>query len=267
VNPEGQNSRVTVRAGLGIRDGPIAHSGVIDADYRGEFLTRVFNLGLASVVRHRIDRAVQLVVEPYAALPVDENEEDILDLSEVRHARPGIERPITAIKVLSVAAPVFTSEFGVELVDYMGGGLRSCEAARVSTEGHDLFGMDAVGRIREYLTQTDPAEIEVDKLWNLIEGPELSAKAKELLTTLAAGRHGATICHTTATFRIHLPIFVAQELRAHWVHKDQLYSDFSSGERHQADDGSGRVRRGPFATGWSSPRLPRATWRATLPSA
>ena len=64
--PEGFEGQVRPRSGFALRDGVTCLNtpGTIDADYRGEVMVILINLGQADVVIRRGDRIAQLVVGP-----------------------------------------------------------------------------------------------------------------------------------------------------------------------------------------------------------
>lgn len=77
--PSGYEGQVRPRSGRAWRDGltVLNAPGTIDADYRGEVLVLLVNLGREAVVIERGDRIAQLVVAPVPA--VDLVELDTLD--------------------------------------------------------------------------------------------------------------------------------------------------------------------------------------------
>jgi dUTP pyrophosphatase len=66
--PEGHYGRVAPRSGLALRHGLDVLAGVIDADYRGELVCIVINLGSEPVAIKKGDRIAQLIVEKVALL-------------------------------------------------------------------------------------------------------------------------------------------------------------------------------------------------------
>jgi len=64
--PDGFEGQVRPRSGLALRDGVTCLNtpGTIDADYRGEVMVILINLGHAEVVIRRGDRIAQLVIAP-----------------------------------------------------------------------------------------------------------------------------------------------------------------------------------------------------------
>jgi deoxyuridine 5'-triphosphate nucleotidohydrolase len=64
--PPGFYGRVAPRSGLAVRHGIDVLAGVIDADYRGEILVLLVNLGSESVQFSPGDRVAQLIIEQAA---------------------------------------------------------------------------------------------------------------------------------------------------------------------------------------------------------
>jgi len=63
--PLGVYGRVSVRSGLGIKQGLVCHDGVIDSGYEGEIFTRLYNLGYSPATIRAGSRIVQMVLAPY----------------------------------------------------------------------------------------------------------------------------------------------------------------------------------------------------------
>ncbi|HUX36993.1 MAG TPA: dUTP diphosphatase [Rectinemataceae bacterium] len=80
--PEGYEAQVRPRSGLALREGLscINSPGTIDADYRGEILVLLVNLGQAEVIIRDGDRIAQLVIAPVARAVFEEVSE--LDSTE-----------------------------------------------------------------------------------------------------------------------------------------------------------------------------------------
>lgn len=64
--PPGYYGRVAPRSGLAVRHGIDTLAGVIDADYRGEILVLLVNLGAEPVSFSPGDRIAQLIIEQAA---------------------------------------------------------------------------------------------------------------------------------------------------------------------------------------------------------
>ncbi len=64
--PRGHEGQIRPRSGLALRHGVtvLNSPGTIDADYRGEVMVLLVNLGLETFAVHRGDRIAQLVVSP-----------------------------------------------------------------------------------------------------------------------------------------------------------------------------------------------------------
>lgn len=78
----------------------------------------------------------------------------------------------------------FVTDVDVELVDSMGGDLRVCQAARVSTKGADSYG---------------------------------TGESEGLINFLMSNRHGSPFEHATFTWLITAPIFVWREFMRHRI--------------------------------------------------
>lgn len=72
--PEGYEAQVRPRSGLALRHGVVVPNspGTIDADYRGEILVLLMNLGDEPFRIQRGDRIAQLVVAPVTSVNWDE---------------------------------------------------------------------------------------------------------------------------------------------------------------------------------------------------
>jgi len=64
--PNGYEAQIRPRSGLAVKHGIgiINSPGTIDADYRGEIMIPVINLGLRDYTFHRGDRIAQMVIKP-----------------------------------------------------------------------------------------------------------------------------------------------------------------------------------------------------------
>ncbi len=80
--PEGHEAQIRPRSGLANRHGVtvLNSPGTIDADYRGEIMVILINLGEEPFEIHRGDRIAQMVVSPVSAAAFFEM--DILDDTE-----------------------------------------------------------------------------------------------------------------------------------------------------------------------------------------
>jgi dUTP pyrophosphatase len=80
--PSGFEGQVRPRSGLALRDGVTCLNtpGTIDADYRGEVMVILINLGEADVVVRRGERIAQLVIAP--AVQAAWTEVDDLDATQ-----------------------------------------------------------------------------------------------------------------------------------------------------------------------------------------
>ena len=63
--PQGLYGRVAPRSGLAVKKGIDVMAGVIDADYRGEILVALINLGQESVQINAGDKIAQIIFEYY----------------------------------------------------------------------------------------------------------------------------------------------------------------------------------------------------------
>jgi dUTP pyrophosphatase len=74
--PEGYEGQVRPRSGLAVKHGitVLNAPGTIDADYRGEVMVPLINLGDADFVVSRGDRIAQLVVAPVTGVVLQEVE-------------------------------------------------------------------------------------------------------------------------------------------------------------------------------------------------
>lgn len=68
VLSDGYFGQLSVRSGLGIKHGIVAHLGIIDAGYRGELFSRLTKLAGGRYRIQRFDRVIQLVVQPFVTL-------------------------------------------------------------------------------------------------------------------------------------------------------------------------------------------------------
>jgi dUTP pyrophosphatase len=70
--PQGHEGQVRPRSGLALRHGVtvLNSPGTIDADYRGEVMVLLVNLGTETFAVHRGDRIAQLVVSPVAHVDI-----------------------------------------------------------------------------------------------------------------------------------------------------------------------------------------------------
>ncbi len=57
---------LTLRSGYGFKRDLLCHIGIIDCDYEGEVMVKVFNLGEEDVYIHEGERFAQITVCPYA---------------------------------------------------------------------------------------------------------------------------------------------------------------------------------------------------------
>jgi dUTP pyrophosphatase len=80
--PRGYEAQVRPRSGLAVKHGigMINAPGTIDADYRGEVMIAVINLGRQAYTVHRGDRIAQMVVQRVHRVRLEEV--DILDNTE-----------------------------------------------------------------------------------------------------------------------------------------------------------------------------------------
>jgi dUTP pyrophosphatase len=63
--PQGLYGRVAPRSGLAVKKGLDVLAGVIDADYRGEILVALINLGQENVTINEGDKIAQIIFEHY----------------------------------------------------------------------------------------------------------------------------------------------------------------------------------------------------------
>jgi dUTP diphosphatase len=72
--PPGYEGQVRPRSGRAIREGltMINSPGTIDADYRGEVMVLIVNLGEATIAIHPGDRIAQLIIAPVTRVEVVE---------------------------------------------------------------------------------------------------------------------------------------------------------------------------------------------------
>jgi dUTP pyrophosphatase len=63
--PQGLYGRVAPRSGLAVKKGLDVLAGVIDADYRGEILVALINLGQENVIINSGDKIAQIIFEHY----------------------------------------------------------------------------------------------------------------------------------------------------------------------------------------------------------
>lgn len=68
--PEGYYGKIESRSGLGFRHGLIAFGGVIDSDYRGTIMIKLFHLGSEPLTVDPGDRVAQMVLNPHASFLV-----------------------------------------------------------------------------------------------------------------------------------------------------------------------------------------------------
>ncbi|MFZ5587197.1 MAG: dUTP diphosphatase [Thermodesulfobacteriota bacterium] len=75
--PPGHEGQVRPRSGLAVKHGltVVNAPGTIDADYRGEVMVALINLGPAAVTIARGDRVAQLVIAPVARAELTEVDE------------------------------------------------------------------------------------------------------------------------------------------------------------------------------------------------
>lgn len=62
--PSGHFGLVTIRSGLGFKHSLATHIGIIDSDYRGECLVKIYNHGTEPVKIKRYQRIANLVIVP-----------------------------------------------------------------------------------------------------------------------------------------------------------------------------------------------------------
>lgn len=68
--PGGYYGKIESRSGLGFRHGLIAFGGVIDSDYRGTIMIKLFHLGQEPLTVDPGDRVAQMVLNPHASFLV-----------------------------------------------------------------------------------------------------------------------------------------------------------------------------------------------------
>jgi dUTP pyrophosphatase len=75
--PAGFEAQIRPRSGLAVKHGIglINSPGTIDADYRGEIMIAVINLGAQSYTFHRADRIAQMVIKKVHHVRLDVVEE------------------------------------------------------------------------------------------------------------------------------------------------------------------------------------------------
>ena len=61
--PEGFYGRIGPRSGLAVKHGIDTLAGIVDADYRGEILCAIINLGQETVTLKKGERIAQLIIE------------------------------------------------------------------------------------------------------------------------------------------------------------------------------------------------------------
>ena len=66
--PRGYFGKIESRSGLNVRNDVVSCGGVIDADYRGSIVVKLYNLGSRPYTVHKGDRIAQLIIQP-CALP------------------------------------------------------------------------------------------------------------------------------------------------------------------------------------------------------
>lgn len=66
--PRGYFGKIESRSGLNVRNDVVSCGGVIDADYRGSIVVKLYNLGSRTYTVHKGDRIAQLIIQP-CALP------------------------------------------------------------------------------------------------------------------------------------------------------------------------------------------------------
>ena len=68
--PGGYYGKIESRSGLGFRHGLVAFGGVIDSDYRGTIMIKLFHLGSEPLTVAQGDRVAQMVLNPHASFLV-----------------------------------------------------------------------------------------------------------------------------------------------------------------------------------------------------
>jgi len=68
--PGGYYGKIESRSGLGFRHGIVAFGGVIDSDYRGTVMVKLFHLGQEPLTVDPGDRVAQMVLNPHASFLV-----------------------------------------------------------------------------------------------------------------------------------------------------------------------------------------------------
>ena len=66
--PEGFYGRIGPRSGLAVKHGIDTLAGIVDADYRGEILCAIINLGQETVTLKKGERIAQLIIESIITL-------------------------------------------------------------------------------------------------------------------------------------------------------------------------------------------------------
>lgn len=61
--PEGFYGRIGPRSGLAVKHGVDTLAGIVDADYRGEILCAIINLGQETITLKKGERIAQLIIE------------------------------------------------------------------------------------------------------------------------------------------------------------------------------------------------------------
>ena len=64
--PRGYFGKIESRSGLNVRNDVVSCGGVIDADYRGSIVVKLYNLGSRPYTVHKGDRIAQLIIQPCA---------------------------------------------------------------------------------------------------------------------------------------------------------------------------------------------------------
>lgn len=65
--PDGHYGKIEGRSSLGIKHSVVPFGGIIDEDYRGVIMVKLFNHGTVDYIIHPNDRIAQLIVQRYSA--------------------------------------------------------------------------------------------------------------------------------------------------------------------------------------------------------
>ena len=111
--PEGYEAQVRPRSGLALKQGVtvLNSPGTIDADYRGEVMVILINLGADPFLIRRGDRIAQLVVSPVTHVEVD---------GSCRTRRHGARRRRLRLDRLTEGQTVFSGTCGGALPGSVG---------------------------------------------------------------------------------------------------------------------------------------------------